>query len=198
VPEFYDVVHGQRACRAFRDDAVPDEVVARLLAAATHAPSAENRQPWLWVVVRHPDRRAAIGDLMRRAWEAGGRAWSEGRLPDSLLAEVDRGATGGLASAPVMVVVAGDTERSHPNALAASIFPAVQNLLLAAAAEGLGSVLTTLALRHADELSALLGLPAHLVPMAVVPLGHPARPAGTPRRRPLSEVARREDYATPW
>lgn len=195
---FFEVVGAQRACRTFADRPVDDAVVERLLWAATRAPSAENRQPWVFVVVRDAAVRAALADFARRAWEDGGRAWSAPRLSEGLLADVERGVGGGLGAAPVVVVVGADTERAHPATLGASVFPAVQNLLLAATALGLGSVLTTLALRHGDEVAALLSLPASVTPMAVVPLGWPAAPLGGARRRPLGEVAHRERYGTPW
>jgi len=90
-------------------------------------------------------RRAAIGALTRRAWEGGGRQWSESRLSASLLDEVDRGARGSVAAAPVLVVVGADTRLGLPQTVGESVFPAVQNVLLAATALGLGSALTTAA-----------------------------------------------------
>lgn len=198
MPEFFNVVHHQRACREFSDRPVPDDMVERLLEAAVRAPSAENRQPWVFVVVRDPAVRRAIGDLTRRAWREGGRAHSEGRLPPRLLAEVDRGAEGGIASAPVIVVVGGDTTLCLPQTLSSSVYPAVQNLLLAATALGLGSAMTTLALRFAEDLRHLTGLPAHVTPMAVVPIGWPARRLGPPRRLPLAARVHRERYGVPW
>src|SRR6478736_7992293 len=122
----------------------------RVLDAAVHAPSAENKQPWEFVVVRDAAARAAIGDLIATAWSSIGRDFSEGRLSPELLADVDRGATGGIAGAPVHVVVGADTERGLPVTAAESIFPAVQNLMLAAAAVGLGTALTTIAVGYAD------------------------------------------------
>jgi nitroreductase len=198
VPDFFDVVSAQRACRAFTGDDVADDLVTTLLTAATHAPSAENRQPWVFVVVRDGDRRAAIGALTRAAWEGGGRAHSETRLSPGLLADVERGATGGVADAPVLVVVCGDTELAHPATLASSVWPAVQNMLLTANACGLGSALTTLGTLDARSLQRLLSLPERVTPMAVVPIGWPARPLGPPRRLPLSERAHREQYGQPW
>ena len=79
-----------------------------------------------------------------------------------------------------------------------SVFPAVQNLLLAAHALGLGSTLTTLPVLGGHELSELLGLPDGVEPLAVVPLGHPAMPLGRPRRRPLSEKAHLDRYGVPF
>jgi nitroreductase len=197
-PDFFAVVGAQRACRSFRRDPVPDELVERVLEAATFAPSAENRQPWVFVVVRDAATRDQIGILTRRAWEGGGRTHSEARLAPALLADVDQGATGGVSAAPVLVVVGADTTRSLEATVASSTFPAVQNLLLAAGALGLGSALTTLTIALADELRALVDLPDHVQPVAVVPLGWPARALGPPRREPVADHAHRERYGAGW
>jgi len=198
VADFFDVVHTQRATRSFLADDVDDETVARVLTAATHAPSAENSQPFVFVVVRDPNLRKAIGELTARLWEGGARAYEEQRLSPALLAEVEEGAMGGIAAAPVLIVVCGDTRLALPQTMGASVFPAVQNLLLAAHALGLGSTLTTLPVVAVDELSERLGLPAEVIPVAVVPLGHAYTPLGPPRRRPLSEKAHLDRYGNPF
>ena len=195
---FFDVVLRQRATRQFADRPVDDELVEACLRAATHAPSAENLQPWVFVVVREAGLRAAIGELTRRAWRAGGRAHSEGRLSPSLLDDVERGAEGGVASAPVVVVVCGDTDIGLESTLPSSVYPAAQNLLLSATALGLGSAMTTLATLFAGELADLVGLPPSVRPMAVVPIGWPVRPPGAPRRLPLGERAHRDRYGVRW
>ena len=194
----FEVISRQRACRSFTAEGVPDEVVTRVLTAATFAPSAENRQPWVFVVVRSSAVRAEVGRLTRAAWEGGARAYSAGRLSAPLLADVDRGATGGISAAPVVVVVGADTTRCHPSTVASSIFLAVQNLLLAAGALGLGSALTTLTTAFADDLRRVVGLPDHVEPVAVVPLGWPARPLRPPRREPIAVKAHDERYGRPW
>ena len=198
MPDFFEVVHTQRAARTFLPDDVDDATVVRILTAATHAPSAENSQPFVFVVVRDAAVRAAIGDLTARLWEGGAKALEEQRLSPAFLRDVHEGATGGVAAAPVLVVVCGDTRLTHPKALAASVFPAVQNLLLAAHALGLGSTLTTLPVLAGDELSAPLGLPPEIVPVAVVPLGYLPTPLGPPRRQPVSEKAHLNRYGTPF
>jgi nitroreductase len=195
---FFDVVFGQRACRQFSDRPVDEALVELCLRAATHAPSAENRQPWVFVVVREPERRDAIGDLMRRAWREGARQFSQDRLSPTLLRDVDQGAEGGIPAAPVVIVVCGDGRLGLESTLPSSVFPATQNLLLAATALGLGSAMTTLATFLADELASLLTLPPAVVPMAVVPLGWPRRPLGPPRRLPVKERAHREYYGREW
>jgi nitroreductase len=121
------------------------------------------------------------------------------RLEPSLLDEVDRGIVGGgFRSAPVLVVVGADTERCLTATVASSTFPATQNLLLAATALGLGSALTTLTTAFGAELSGLLGLPGSVVPVAVVPIGHPAKALGAPRREPFARRTHRDRYGVPW
>jgi len=192
---FYDVALRQRACRAFSPDPVDMAILRRILTAATHAPSAENSQPWRFVVVTDAETRTAIGRLAKAVWEGGAREHSLPHLSDRLLAEVDASTTGGgLATAPVIVVVCGDPSGTFPSAMESSIWPCVQNLLLAAAAEGLGAALTTMSTLVPGKLHALLGLPDDITPYAVVPLGHPARPLGTPKRRPLDEVLHLERW----
>ena len=199
MDDVFEVVHRQRACRTFGREPVDDDTVERVLDAATFAPSAENRQPWVFVVVRDAERRSAIGALTRQAWEGGGRAHSEGRLSPALLADVDTGAQGGVAGAPVLVVVAGDTRLGDRRVIEASVFPAIQNLLLAATALGLGSSLTTLPLVFGGRAGVdRRSCPPRSLPMAVIPLGWPARPLSPPRRLPVAEKAHREIFGTPW
>ena len=133
-----------------------------------------------------------------RIWEGGARALEEQRLSPAFLRDVDQGATGGVAAAPVLIVVCGDTRLTYAKAMDASVFPAVQNLLLAAHAIGLGSTLTTLPVLGGDELGSLLGLPTEVVPVAVIPLGHLPAPLGPPRRQPLEEKAHLNRYGTPF
>jgi nitroreductase len=196
--EFFDVVLRQRASRQFSDQPVSEALIERCLQAAIHAPSAENLQPWVFVVVRDATLRATIGDLSRRAWRQGGRQHSEGRLSPSLLRDVDRGAEGGIGSAPVIVVVGGDADIGLESTLPSSVYPATQNLLLSAAALGLGSAMTTLAALFADDLRDLLDLPPSIRPMAVVPIGWPRSPLGPPQRLPLRERVYRDRYGSPW
>jgi len=182
MPDFFDVVHSQRACRDFATDEVDDDTLAKVLDAATFAPSAENKQPWVFVVVKEEQVRARIAELTRQVWEGGARAYEETHLDATILADVDRGTTSGFARAPIVVVVCGDAEKAFESTLPSSVFPATQNLLLAATALGLGSALTTLATAMANELTAALQLPDHVKPMAVVFLGWPAKKLGPPRR----------------
>jgi nitroreductase len=196
VPSFFDVVVHQRACRSFAPDLVPDDDIARMLDAAVHAPSAENAQPWVFVVVRDAGQRRRIAELTRRLWEAGAGQRSRARLSADLFAEVDGSVRSGFGGAPVLVVVAGDgRDATTRRTLDASIFPAVQNLLLAANALGYGSALMTLATVAAAELRELVGLVDGIEPMAIVPIGRPARALGPPRRTSAEDKTYLERYS---
>ncbi|GIW42009.1 MAG: nitroreductase [Candidatus Binatia bacterium] len=193
---FFDVALSQRAQRELLPDPVPEETIERILEAAIHAPSAENRQPWVFVVVREEEARRRIAELTARIWGQVREAERE-RIGPGLFRSVDRWATDGLARAPVLVVVCGDTSLAEGASLAASVYPATQNLCLAATALGLGSVFSTLP-TASPELGEVLGLPPHIRPMALVPLGFPARALRPPRRIPVREKAHRERYGRKW
>jgi nitroreductase len=198
-PPFFDVVFAQRAHREFATTPVDDATIELVLRAGTHAPSAENKQPWEFVVVRDDAARQTIHDLTEAAWNAAGRSYSEARLTPELLKEVDAGiAGGGYRTAPVVVVVCADFGRGLPATAGSSIFPCVQNMLLAAGALGLGSALTTLGAAAGEPLATLLGLPDHVAPQAIVPLGYPARKLGPPRRDPATAHAHRDRYGRRW
>jgi nitroreductase len=194
---FFDVALAQRAHRALLPDPVDERLIERVLEAATHAPSAENRQPWVFVVVRDVEVRRRIGEIAAQLWTGVAREHSRGRISESLLGAVERWATGGLAAAPVIVVLCGDTTASDSRSLAASVFPATQNLCLAAHALGLGSLFSTLPTVDAG-LSALLELPPHLQPMSVVPIGFPARTLRSPQRISFREKSFRDRYGNRW
>jgi nitroreductase len=187
MSDFFDVVHRQRACRDFATDDVDDDTLAKVLDAATFAPSAENKQPWVFVVVKDEATRTRIADLTRQVWQGGARAYEEKHLDSRILADVDKGTSEGFARAPVVVVVCGDAEQSFESTLPSSVYPATQNLLLAATALGLGSALTTLATALAKDLTETLDLPERVKPMAVVFLGWPAKKLGPPKRVPFAE-----------
>lgn len=193
------VMCAQRACRDYTDAPVLDADIATLIEAASHAPSAENRQPWIFLVVDDPHVRAAVDDLGRHIWAAGGRQHAEASLASALFTGVDRFFTTGHGGAPRLIIVAGDgRDGGNPALLASSVFPAVQNLLLAASALGYGTTMTTLAAQAPGELATILGLPAKVLPLAAIPLGRPSRALGPPRRRPVVEIAHRNRFGTPF
>jgi nitroreductase len=202
VGELLAVMHAQRACRRFDPDGkVLDADLERILESAVHAPSAENTQPWSFVVVRNEETRAQLADWWTETWNAGGGDFIRQSLDDKVLvADLEYGFNrGGFAAAPVVIVVCADTERVQEIHTPSSIYPAVQNLLLAAADLGYGSCLTTgLTTFGVDRVREKLQLPDTLLPMAAVYLGKSARKLSPPRRRPAASVTYREQFGTPW
>ena len=183
VSDFFAVVRRQRACRAFADTPVDDVVDRAVLDAATYAPSAENKQPWEFVVVRDHELRAGDRRSDRARLGADGRAFAERRLTAAVLAEVDRGAPV-AAAAPRTSWCARTWNDASSRPLRRRSFRLCRTSCSAAGALGLGSALTTLTTGYRAELRELLALPEHVDPVAVVPLGYPARPLGLSRRNP--------------
>lgn len=195
-------MRAQRACRRFDSaEKVPDSDVEQMLTAAVHAPSAENTQPWSFIVVRADESRKLLADWWTEAWNAGGGDFIKGSLEDqALIADLEFGFNrGGFAAAPVVIVVCADTDRVAEIYAPSSIYPAVQNLLLAAADLKYGTCLTTgLTTFGVDRVRELLELPQSLIPMAAVYVGRPAKKLSPPRRRPATEVTYREKFGATW
>lgn len=192
------VLRRQRAHRSFTDEPVTDAVIEDILELATRAPSAQNTQPWQFVVVQDPERRAEIWELAARLWEMGAKDATDGKVDDHMKNDVEHGVTGGFAGAPVSIVVCADTDLWPGNLMDSSIWPAIQNLMTAATAHGLGSALTTIGTILVDDLRAILGLPATLEPKAVIPIGHPDKTLGSSRREPVRDHAHREEFGNGW
>ena len=195
-------MRAQRACRRFDPDGkVLDSDIEQMLQSAVHAPSAENTQPWSFVVVRDADTRKLLADWWTETWNAGGGDFIKQSLDDqALVNDLEYGFNrGGFAAAPVVVVVCTDTDRVPEIYAPSSIYPAVQNLLLAAADLGYGSCLTTgLTTFGVDRVRERLALPDTLLPMAAVYLGPSAKKLAPPRRRPALDVTYREKFGVAW
>jgi nitroreductase len=188
LTDFEDFAARQRAVRHFDDRPVDDSLIERVLRAATRAPSARNAQPWRFIVVRDAGTKGALGTIFD---ELGRQFYGTG-APDRMP----------WAEVPVLVVVCSENPfgqgEAGATALGASIFPAVQNLLLAAQAAGLGTVLTTRWKAREAEVRPILGLPESVSVHAMVPMGWPVAKPGRNRRRPVSEVTFRERYGERW
>lgn len=180
--ELLRLMRAQRAHRLFTDQPVDDETVEKVLRAATHAPSARNAQPWRFIIIRDREIKRQLGAIFD---ELGGQLYGSAQPQRTPWQDV-----------PVLIAVAseyafGQTE-SGIAALGASIYPAVQNLLLAATALGLGAVLTTRWKQREADVRPVLGLPDTMILHAIIPLGWPAQRLGRNRRRPVSEVTFRD------
>ena len=195
---YFELVLNQRAQRDLKPDPVPQELIEKILEAGTHAPSANNSQPWRFVVVQDPAVKQEIARGAQAAWEGFARDMS-GNQKTAGFKSVDRWATGGLAKAPVIIVLCGDTQVLPLDQMGSSIFPAAQNILLAANALGLASLMSNLPIYAPDgSFAKAIGLPEHIVPLATLPIGYPERKLGKPRRKPIGEVTSRDTYGTSW
>ncbi len=197
-PGVFEVMSTCRAMRRLRPDPVPDAVVRRLVEAANYAPSGRNLQRARWIIVRDPAQRRRLGDFNRRASLDHATAEREAgrelphherdrrrRMWDAVLWQAEH-----MHEAPVIVVACCvmDDATQDPGRYASSVWPGVQNLLLAARASGLGAVPTTYALAFRDELESVLELPRHVRAQAVIPVGFPVGRFGPVRRLAVDDV----------
>jgi nitroreductase len=190
--------------RWLKTDAVPADLVRQLLEGAITAPNAGNQQAWRFIVVDDPAIKAAVQVYYAKALEDIAAAPTTSPPPgmsDSQYARqiVSRQhLTEHFHEAPLWIVGCIDHGGHLTSASGASIYPAVQNILLGARALGLGATLTTRHTRYAAEVDAIFGLPDHATALAIIPIGFPARPFGRVRRGPLDAVVYHDRWGTSW
>jgi len=200
-----------RAIRRYTDDPVPPEALRAMLFAATRAPTGSNRQPFRFVVLTDGPKarraKALIAEAGRRAWS--GKRTADGydrgsgvvadspkaRMASSMQHYVDH-----LDSVPVLVLPCLVRYREPSSFEGASVYPACQNLLLAARALGYGGVLTGFHALVEDELRPLLGIPDGVFVAATITIGRPAGGHGPVRRRPIGELVFADEWGhpAPW
>lgn len=191
-----EAMRTQRAIRRLKPDPVDDALVLHLIELAQKAPTGSNAQNWEFVVVRDPAVKAKLAKLNRRAWNLYGGIGRRLYGGDETMARIMRAVqwqADHFEEIPVLVVgcLRGFRPWLPPVAAASyygSIFPSMQNLLLAARAAGLGAALITLPLWSTWLARRALGLPWSVTPCAVVPLGWPRGRYGATTRRPVGEV----------
>jgi len=196
--DFFEVVHTQRSIRKFKNEPVPEHMLWEMVDAAIRAPSGGNTQPWAWLIVRDDARRRAIaaavlegvGDVQAALAEAE-------KLPTPEQRRMRRSSVSfraNVMSAPVMIIpclVNPTSPTADINSLFAgsSIYGAVQNMMLAARAQGLGTVLTTFNMRIEDVIRREFNLPDQAKPVAVIPVGWPdGERFGPTTRKPAETV----------
>ncbi len=215
----FEAIHTARALRRFKPDPVPPELITKILEAATCAPSGGNTQDWYFVVVTDPEQRKRVAAVYLKASMLVRPFYENRPVPQHMTEKEDRHLkTAGfylhehMHEAPVLLVVCGRSRgpRPGPANLAepamrqaicttlGSIYPAVQNVILACRALGLGTVLTTNHLLFENELKAALGIPEEVDTFALMPIGYPVDKFGPLRRKPLTEVAIHNKWGTPW
>lgn len=178
-----------RAIRRYTSDPIPDAALASILWHAGRAPSGSNRQPFRFLVLRDGERAVAakrlLGDAFRAGWNAKRETdgYRPSRFADSMQQYVDH-----FESVPVVVLACLERYRRPGPYEGASVYPACQNLLLAARALGYGGALTMWHLGVEQELRDLLGVPDGVALSACITLGVPEGHHGPVKRKPLTEV----------
>ena len=201
MPDLFETMRSTRSMRRLKPDPVPEDLLRQVLEAGTLAPSGGNMQAWRFLVIRDRSIKEAVAVWYRKGWDeiVGPRYRAGGPAPGMsaerfarMLAAAEHLAHH-LQDAPVWIVPclvgAAPTRTSG-----ASIYPAVQNMLLAARALGLGATLTTLYLLHEKEAEAAMGLPPDVHSYALLPIGWPEGKFGPVRRAPLADVV----YEDKW
>ena len=209
--ELLEGIATTRAIRRYTNDPISEEDLATILWHATRAPSGSNRQPFRFVVLRDGpvamEAKAVLGRSFREMWrlklehdgyEEG--SGSDDASPKARMARTMQHFVDHFEATPVVVLPCLVRYRDPTPSEGASIYPACQNLLLAARALGYGGVMTTWHLAVEQELRGLLGIPGEVFMAATIPLGRPVGHHGPVRRRPLSELVYddRWDAAATW
>lgn len=193
----FDAIYTQRAIRSLKPDPIPDEILVQIIEAATKAPSGGNSQPWAFIVVKDPKSIAKIAEWGKAGFTAMYERAIERLKPgDPLPFPRLKPMVEKLGDVPVFIFpchVRGAGVAAAPGGQ--SIYPATQNMLLAARGLGIGAVLTNLALGYSDEIKALLNIPENVDLMATIPMGYPDKERyGSTTRKPVSEVTHWESW----
>jgi nitroreductase len=210
----FEVMYSTRALRRYKPDPVPDDVIAKIVEAGTRAASGSNDQSWLFMVVTDAAQRKRVGDVYRKAADRAHMLdyikakFSGGDRQGRLIANSVVHLVEHIHEAPLMIVPCmktGNPAAQDPKFRermgrleGASIFPAVENIILACRAQGLGTVLTTLHALYEDEMKEVLGLPAEYSTWALLPIGYPTDKFGPVKRKPITEVAHRDRFGNAW
>ena len=212
----YEAMSSCRAVRRLRPDPIPGAVLRRVIEAATWAPTGGNVQPWRLVAVKDPALKRGLGELYSTVWKGYADQSRAGldAIPAGLRAGIERTLAAGdylgqhFAEAPVILVFCFNPERMaitdadqpRPSVVGGeSVYPSVQNLLLACRAEGLGCVLTTLLCMCEPAVRELLEIPEPWATAATVPVGYPVlRGHGPLRRRPVEQLTYLDTWKTPF
>jgi nitroreductase len=199
-------MHSTRAMRRLKPDPVPDALIRKILEAGTCAANGGNTQKWRFMVIKDPAKKQAVQRWYKRAFDevVGPRYASSAPPPGSTAEKYHRQhsaveyLTDHFHEAPVWIVACLEDGSSPNRSAGASVYPAVQNMLLAARALGLGSTLTTRHLQFEKEAEAALGLPPGVHSYAILPIGWPMGKFGPVGRGKLSDFVYGDAYGETW
>ncbi len=204
--DLFEILRTTRAMRRLKPDPVPDALIRKILEAGICAPSGGNTQRWRFLVIRDQAVKQAVQRWYKKAFdEVVGPRYANSAPPPGVTAEryarqhaAVEYLTEHFHEAPVWIVACLE-ESGTPNRWSgASIYPAVQNMLLAARALGLGATLTTRHLLYEKEAEAALGLPPGVHSYAILPIGWPLGKFGPVGRGGLGDVVYEDRWGQPW
>ncbi|MGH1490550.1 MAG: nitroreductase family protein [Acidimicrobiales bacterium] len=216
MTDLYEAMSTLRAVRRLRPDPIPSDVLERVLQAACWAPTGGNQQPWRVIVVQDPERKQRLADIYGPEWKkyAVGFGKRLEAMPDDIRPMWERTLVAGdyladnLAQAPAILMFCADFRAMAVTDAkldrislvgGGSVYPPVQNAMLACVAEGLGCTLTTLHCLREDDVKAALDIPDPWATAAMVPIGYPVGKGNGPiTRRPPSEMAFADSFDNPW
>jgi len=221
----FEAMYSARALRRLKPDPVPDEVITKVLQAGIQAPSGGNAQNWFFIAVRDRVQRQRLGAVYRKASDEVAEIYAARGRPDHMTDQQYRRLMAGgaylwehMADAPVLLVpclrkrdmpprealpasVAQryDVHLAHQERIrGSSIYPAIQNIVLACRGLGLGTVITTNHILYEGGVRQILGLPEDVYTFALMPIGYPLGKYGPLSRRPVAEVAFADRWGQPW
>lgn len=204
--DVFEIMHTTRAMRRLKPDPVPDELIRKILEAGICAANGGNTQRWRFLVVKDPAIKRAVQRLYKRAFdEVVGPRYATSAPPPGVTPEryqrqhaAVEYLTEHYHEAPVWIVACIEDQGTPNRWAGASIYPAVQNMLLAARALGLGSTLTTRHLLYEREAEAALGLPQGVHSYAILPIGYPMGRFGPVGRGVLDTFVYEDQWGKPY
>jgi nitroreductase len=205
--DVFAIMQTTRSMRRLKPDPVPDELIARILQAGACAANGGNSQRWRFLVIKDPQIKEAVAVHYRRAFdEVVGPRYRNSSPPPGVTKERYQRQHDAVAyltehfhEAPVWIVACLDEGSAPPTRWSgASVYPAVQNMLLAARALGLGATLTTRHLLHEREAEAALGLPPGVHSYAILPIGYPLGRFGPVGRGVLRDFVYLDRWGQPY
>ncbi|MGH7907118.1 MAG: nitroreductase family protein [Candidatus Binataceae bacterium] len=216
--ELFDAIYTARTMRRLKPDPVATELIAKILDAGIRAGSAFNNQEWTFVVVTDPSRRAALAEIFRGGRQSVLDGYQKRVLPPHITAAENQSHLDAALylidhfhEAPVIIIpcltkhrvsipsLSPDEERAFELRLAgASIYPAIQNIILACRAFGLGAVVTAYHLTCEDKVKRALEIPDEVMTFAMIPIGYPMDEFRRVTRKPVRKVAFLDRWGGAW
>ena len=204
--DLFEIIHTTRAMRRLKPDPVPDELIGKILLAGQAAASGGNAQRWRFLVLKDQKIKQAVQTYYKRAFDevVGPRYATSSPPPGSDAARYKRQLavveylTDHYHEAPVWIVACLEDGSNPTRSAGSSIYPAVQNMLLAARALGLGSTLTTRHITYEKEVDTAMGIPPGFHSYAILPIGYPMGRFGPVGRGPLADVVYLDEWGRPY